>query len=74
MGKGKKLEATLCIALGESMLCDGHQFCTFLWDWECQKMGCWRPVSMGLALKEPIVFEKLMLECANPWQPIVLVD
>jgi hypothetical protein len=39
-------------------------------------MGCWCLFSMGLGLdlKAPVVLKKVMLECANLFQPIVLVD
>jgi hypothetical protein len=37
-------------------------------------MGCECLFSRGLAMRGSIMLERVMLECIDPWQPIVLVD
>ncbi len=56
------------------VLCDGHEFSIFVWDWECPKMGCWRLFSRDLAMRKPIALKRVMLECIDPWQPIIFID
>ncbi len=38
------------------------------------RLGCGCLFAMGLALKRPVVLKRVMLECFDPWQPLVLVD
>jgi hypothetical protein len=56
---------TFGIILCWFVLCDGHEFYIFVWDWKCPKLGCWCLFSRDLAMKKLVVLKRVMLECID---------
>jgi len=52
-------------------LCDGHESKTNCATCVCQVVG----MSLNdVCLKGQVVFERMIPECSNPWQPITLTN